>query len=369
MGSFNVGCGISNLSIHEGDRIGFQFIRPVKDHLAGSKMTRSGQGGRTFYIYCTDLNQSFFPPVYGTYGDYGNIENITPSVTVDVLEEIFRRPLADIINALGRQRSIYSSHGDLNELYITPDNRLGDYGASEDEKYLSVGFTKKAENIYEYEGYILHPDSNGKIVTPEGVILVDGIYANYPDDYISVFAEKTGLYPGIAKEDWAAVKLIRELSGMFFLEEVFHNMVEKLRPEWDRWSSSKKFEEDWIQDQALLRALSKPDDGDDKMSQIRSEFRAIDIRSNMLRSTGIRVEHYDYVDRFLDPKPFLELTDLYGVLTSVNRMLVPTYNGEQFGNDEASRQLNQITDSILAARKKEYDDDDYDEDDEEDGDE
>lgn len=363
MGSFNVGCGISNLSIHEGDRIGFQFIRPVKDYLAESKLTRSGEGGRTFYTYCTDLNQSFFPPVYGTYGDYGNIENITSSVTVDVLEEIFRRPLADIINTLGRQRSIYSSHGDLNKLYVTPDNRLNDYGATEDEKYLSVGFTKKAEDTYEYEGYLLHTDTNGKIVNPKGTTIVDGIYGNYTDDYISVFAENTGLYPGIAKEDWAAVKLIRELSGMFFLEEVFHNMVEKLRPEWDSWGNSNQFENDWIQDQALLRALSKPDDGDDKMSQIRSEFRTIDIRSNMLRNTGITVEHYDYVDRFLDPKSFRELTDLYGVLTSLNRMLVPTYNGEQYGNDEASRQLNQITDSILVVRKKEYDDD-YDEDEE-----
>lgn len=363
MGSFNVGCGISNLTIHEGDRIGFQLIKPVKDYLAESKLARSGDGGRTFYIYCTDLNQSFFPPVYGTYGDYGNIENITPSLTVDVLEELFRRPLADIINTLGRQRSIYSSHGDLNELYVTPDNRLDDYNATEDEKYLSVGFTKKAENTYEYEGYLLHTDSNRKIVAPNGAVIVDGIYGNYTDDYISVFAEKTGLYPGIAKEDWAAVKLIRELSGMFFLEEVFHNMVETLKPDWYSWGGADRFEKEWVFNQKLIAEASKRPEKD-----FHQHFTLTDIRSQLAKNTAITVEHYEYLDRFQDPAPFSELSDLYGVLTSLNRMLVPTYNGEQYGNDDASRQLNKVTDSILAERKRRYDEDDYDED-EEDGDE
>ena len=101
MGSFNVACSISNISINCGtkvafipllpnemnERIGRKYnkfnLKPGYVFLEPSANCVSNDGAFQFY-------KPFSLPIYAEYNDYGGIENIEENITTKAIKEYFR---------------------------------------------------------------------------------------------------------------------------------------------------------------------------------------------------------------------------------------------------------------------------------------
>lgn len=85
MGSWNVQCQISKISISYGDDV---VLIPLKQNT---------------YI---DTNKYYFmcPPIFGTYNDYGGIENIMEDSSTKILEEYYGESIDVICEAITREK-------------------------------------------------------------------------------------------------------------------------------------------------------------------------------------------------------------------------------------------------------------------------
>lgn len=347
MGSFNVGCGISNLSIDEGDKVGFVLLMPPMP-FPPSGYTRSNQGGKSFETYSTDNYRPFLPAVYGTYGDYGSIENIEESDTTRLLETIFKRPIADILGAVGSQRHIYSKYG-IAPLYVK-DSQVDKWDVSEADQLVSVGFTQDRDDAYRFNNHTLvkqpgQVDRVGSaiqpkmwdIISPAGGFVKKDIRVSDISELLSVFSELTGLFPGVDRDEWEAFSLLHNTSGMFFLKDVFDDVSPVVAKDHDFSSTRIEFDE-------LMKNLDYAHIH--QLVGLYSLFRELSFPSKFVSQLTAYKENRD---------EFLSIFRLNSVMTAVNRMFQPSFNGEQFGNLDASMALNTATDSILAVRKAQRD--------------
>jgi len=102
MGSFNVSCGISGVPIDEGKRVGLVLIRINRDL---TKMYPGDSADNCFrgrqYTATTDNYSPTFPPIYGTYNDYGGIENIEHGPATKAIENYYGIPVEDVLKGVG----------------------------------------------------------------------------------------------------------------------------------------------------------------------------------------------------------------------------------------------------------------------------
>ena len=87
MGSFNVACSVSNLTIHEGDEV--VFIPLITSGFPYPPASR--------LIYPTVYYRPFSLPIRGVYGDYGRISSIVKDSNVQALEDYFGMPIEHIM--------------------------------------------------------------------------------------------------------------------------------------------------------------------------------------------------------------------------------------------------------------------------------
>lgn len=372
MGSFNVACSISNLSIHEGDKAGLMFIQ--------RQPTYGPPAALTFRTYNTDDFIPYLPPVFGFYDDYGNLADLEPSPTVTVIEELFNRPALAVVNAIGQDRGIYDYCNPICELYMPEElfNLLKTYEKTDEDIFKGFGFVQSDAG----EGYVdawqfgdwraqsrKYPgfEGLGRDVftwdidnTVTGKVLVRNIIAaNGVDVVISTLAKGAGLYPGYLEEDWSRIERLQAMSGSFFLTEVYEKLkVEVLAdPYAGDWT---KGTEDKLKD--ILATILVYRQGTELYPG--STLAEILSSTDFYRSVALKGEDEWWAARhYLDNEDFRNALIYPVVLRACNRMLAPSYNGEQFGNDSTARFLNSVTDEILAARKARFGgDEDEDED-------
>lgn len=357
MGSFDVGCGISNLAIHEGDKVGFVLIGQSK----GDTEFWDQSVGTAMVTYATDLYQPMFPPVFAMYNDYGQVTDVEESTTTKLLESIFHRPTKVIINAINGGGGIYDTYGTIYESYAKEGVLIGSYTASFEEKLLSAGFTKDEDSNASAIGYhfgdfrVMHyPSSDSSLIsnTKTGKILAGSISARNNDvlPTLNRFAKETGLYPGYAVEDYEAIKTLNSASGMFFLKEVYDGMEHNLLNS-DRLDFYKnRYEANWNKFMERLATVENWTVN----SEIRMTY-GLDIIEFIRRYSVMPEFAIEKLGIYRDDSDaFFKMRYLLTIMTQVNRILMPSLCGEQHGNDEASMKLNEITGKILAARAEDY---------------
>lgn len=378
MGSFDVGCAVSNLAIHEGDEIGFMLLRPKAHHSSESFKHR---------IYATDDFEPFLPPVYGEYGDYGDLVKIQESNVTVAIEEIFKRPADKVIGAIGTGRSYYDSYSPIYSLYMpAAGQNKPSWDAHESKTFELFGWTRitapeGAIDAYSWRGYTAVKNKTRAVGpgTEAGIwsllhgeqVLKEEIEAsvNSPAEQItSVFAELTGLLPGYRDEDWPAIKLLSATHGMFFLKRVADEMIAAV--ESDRWAASsldrvrknleKEFELDVVERldelNAALKTRTYPES---LLASLRSAFNQFPAIEKCLQLEN--PENVGIVQRILTVDDVLASELLISTMTRLNRMVQPSYCGSQFGEDRLSSKLNRVTDTILEERAKYYGDGEEDE--------
>lgn len=358
MGSFDVGCGISNLAIHMGDKVGFMIIDKQSK---GESDFWTRNRGTAMNIYTTDMYQPMFPPVFATYDDYGRVADVENSTTTALLESFFHRPVKVIIDCVNENRGIYDSYSPIYENYALEGSLIGSYTATFEEKLLSVGFTRDEDSnaqaiAYPYGDYrIMHyPQSNSALIsnTKTGKIL-DGSISVYNNDVKTVlksFAKHSGIFPGYAPEDVEAITTLHKASGMFFLKDVYDGMEKHLLEETSDGFYHARYVKNW---EAFMERLSSVE-GWTVEKELQTNY-SYDIFEFIHRNSMMPLSAIGELGAYRDAREeFFQMRYLPTILTQVNRMLMPSFCGEQHGNDEASQRLNALTDTILKVRAEDY---------------
>lgn len=368
MGSFNVGCGISNLSINDGDEVGFVILDKGGKYDPTSLFANETylvNPSPTSYTYSTDLFSPFFPPVFGSYNGFGGVEDVNPSLTTNVLESIFGADIEKILLCISCDRDIYSSSSMIFEQFFIENNIFGAYSVSLPDQLSSIGFSLSdsllaEESSYSFEQFILSYNSiknQWKIVdtkSPQKIYKPFDAIATV-DGLMSLFGEATGIYPGFHPKDYWTIRTLHRLGGMFFLKKVFKEMkkyrkADGVRVENHGNITTKSFHE-------LIAEVERLNN----QPLWDTSFGGNRAARWMEANTAIPVEFYKYLAPYKESKEFSQLTNLYYVMDSVNRMFMPTFAGSRWGNNEAISSLNNIVEKISIKRQKEYAD--YDNDD------
>lgn len=94
MGSFNVSCSTSNLSISYGDKIMFIPLT-VNKYFSNLNSLKTSQ-----FIYNDDIYQPFLLPIEGIYNDYGGVEDIVHNENTKLIEKIYGYTIEEIIDSI-----------------------------------------------------------------------------------------------------------------------------------------------------------------------------------------------------------------------------------------------------------------------------
>lgn len=383
MGSFNVGCGISGLAIEEGDKIGFVILNK-----SDGTLDRLSEGvGFTSFMREADLFKPFLPPVFGVYGDYGVVENITESKTTEVLENMFGLKVQDVIACLSCNRDVYSSMSKIFELYFKGSKTFQDFGADIATSLVELGFVeapagkqslakivaKKNEQVFTLGDYELvlrpNPKPYPESLLPfwsvresaTGNVLIEEFQSQFISEALNSFAKATGIFPGYDSADVEKISVLNGFYGMFFLKKAFTGMRKHLvKNDYYYPSARKSYRDAWDQFAKVMN-LKLSMNGNDKFTkdELSKMIPLLDMPQSVERNTSFPMGKLDALAGYGCDYEYLEIFDLMDVLASVNRMFQPSFCGSQDGDTDSSLALNAINDSVLARRKArndEYDD-------------
>lgn len=360
MGSFNVACGISNIAIDETDEVGFVILRRDKNLLSRNEVEETGFA---YYTYPVDVFKPFLAPVFGRYGDYGNIVNIEASSTASILESIFHRPVEDVLACITSDDYVYSNYSKIYGTYFDGNREWKEYGIPIGEALTRLGFvhhtTKPSGKLtqnYVFDGYMLTygPNTNASGTMPSvdvwsivnlstGATMVPKFHARDVGEVMEKFSETTGKYPGFKKEDYKVIALLKDLYGMFFLKEVYMQMRDSVvyRP---MPAGILSLEDRW---DIVAKEMEVTED-DDFMLNEDVSYAMHDLMRDLSLPTGMRNELRGYGKSY----ELLEIHRMMDLMRLVNRMFGPTICGTQHGDNVVSSRLNAVTDEILTKRLK-----------------
>lgn len=362
MGSFDVGCGLSNLTIHCGDEAGFLILDKIRSNYGDTPSS-----GKSFLSSGSYL--PFLPPVFGVYDDYGRIRNIRASTTTQVLEKLFDRPIEVVMDCLMGARGIYDSYDEIYKNYILPECRSAvQYGTPVKDALIACGFIKdhnaNGDDSFVYGNYELVPNAQRSTWTisdkQTGREFSKVRSGSNAEDLLEAFGNHTGVYPGFSPKDFDRIRLLNRLGGMYFLEEVFVKM--------DKFSSAEHYMNNFHKRGMARREKEMVDFFEHLKTQKDNKFPFsgyLDFTEDLSRDVSLPMDHWRLLEAYeSNGQELLSIVRISRIADSLNRVLAPTYCGEQMGNDRASLMLNHISKQILDVRKAEHGEEIDDDDDE-----
>jgi len=358
MGSFNAACGLSNLSIRENDRAGVLLLGKVEDF--DIQYAGHPSEGSLLKINVTDDFLPLLPPIFGKYDDYGNLKDIEESVTTKFLEKIYHKPIQIIMDCIGSSRSVYSSYGDIAKHYLLKGHLLNDGNARFRDILLSVDFTAtdgiEDDVVYEFKGYsVFKLGSRWTIKHIKTGKLMGGIHTQQADELLDVFGEHTKLYPGFAPRDYAAIRDLNKLSGMFFLKEVFEQMRVVVQEDTLVKHFATGFDKDW---DVFMETLTNSDEGGDERDSLRRFLKIWRLKGAeyIVHKTALDPRYHELLGIYKGSSEFSNLRALIDIATATNRMLAPAVSGGQYSNDPAHLALSSLMVKIIEARQVDEED-------------
>jgi len=242
MGSFNVACSASNISISCGDDT---VLIPLKAQYSYSERNQNARIADThMYIYPDDVYAPALLPIRGTYDDYGRIENIIETENTKQLEKYFKTDILSIISLITDGRSTLSSYSSAFEAFDIPTldnieisrNELLKYGfedisenAGTDNTFLNVAanciLSFKVDEKHDNYLYITISNHTGEYKEP----ITEHIYQNDGMSNIQTLIFNHFSYIiGLSKEKQNLVQHLEKfngLSAMFVHGEIYDTLV------------------------------------------------------------------------------------------------------------------------------------------------
>lgn len=354
MGSFEPACGFSKLAVESGDRAGLVLLGNTES----SKLYKERfEGGKTIRTYAYDDFFPFLPPIFGRYDGYGRLEEVEPCHTVTVLEKMFHRPIDTILSCLGQDRNVYDSYGEIYSNYLTPEfqDQIS-RDSTVDDTLLAAGFAKVEDSVYMYDKWhLVSNDSRWILSDPNspGYERELKVYADPADDddadeLLAEFAEHTGMYPGIAQEEWQAVRRLHNLNGMFFLGDLFDKMLPVVEEDFFAIQGKPRFFEGW---EALQQKFVKSHDADVKSWDKYPSAWNTEGNEFIKRYTCLNPNEYDYLEGF-PVDEFYKIQVIHDLASNLGTLLTPTIIMPDGGNDDFVEALGEFTKKVLAVREE-----------------
>lgn len=352
MGHFNAACGISNITIKEGDEVGFILLAKAP---APGMMTKDV--GFPAYLRETDAFRPLFPAVYGEYDGYGRIEKIIPSRTTILLETMFSRPIDDIMECVTCNRGLYESSSEIFKRYFTGSKAFDEFNVTNEDGLIPLGFRKISsiddEEVYVYGKYSIVVRKKGMThlwsisSTPSGKLLIPEFPSPFISTGLEVFSKVTGIFPGYDDADVARIVALNGFYGMFYLKETFEGVRSYLEESSEDFRDSVAFTRGMWDEFVTAQETIKNDSTQDAEVILSS----LTIGHFLEFKTGLNVNSLGQLLIYGETYEYLEVADLTTVMAMVNRMFQPSFCGTQDGDDGVSLALNAVTSRIISARK------------------
>jgi hypothetical protein len=283
MGSFNVACAISNISISSGTKIAFLPILPSEmNETMGRKYNKfnlspgyvflepsanwvSNEGAYQFY-------KPFSLPIYGKYNDYGGIEDIEENITTDTIKSYFGISIEAFVDCIGNSRGMYDYYSPIFESYFEADVKLiSDYHIKFNGTWLQkMGFTKIDNETYRFRDHDFtvslkkvsankknhrHAGYGYQILGDRKKVLVENFdtYDNRKQ-FLDSYLKLTDFYIGYKEGCQDKIKMLRKLSGMFIHRDIYDYMTRNTFSEYSSRTDSGSWENDaYLSDDTLSK--------------------------------------------------------------------------------------------------------------------
>ena len=382
MGSFNVACSISGISLGPSDEV--VFIPLVIKHYNLGKKYSTWKVPSQYIIYPDDFFSPLCLPIRGKYDDYGGIEEVIKDDNVLCIENFLGFPAEEIPEHIAR-RGVYDYFSATAKRFLPAISELSNYETTLDKRFLEVfgfkhigtlSFCFGEEDIYEYSDHILSCfisviGDTYSITDAEGNPLAtfdtsdENRSSQFKDEFLRTFSNLSNYYVGVAKEHQDVVKLLSNMSGMFVHAKIYDALIIKSYGESYGIKYSDRLDE-------YIKVLQESNNKED----MTKEERSIQRLKEMKQMTFVSDWHrgwYKFEDIFKKTltsgklrKEFIDYNIFTSNMYAMNRFYFPAMNGTQCGNDEASLVLAEKTVEILKDNLKEYqailDEEDLDED-------
>lgn len=241
MGSFNVSCSVSHITIHEGERT---FLFPLLPNINKYEIQEGHPDDGTLiinpasqYIHPDEYYIPFCFPIEGKYDDYGSLEDIVENENTKAIENFLGISINDFVALVtdGRGKNPFDIYSVFYEVFFDKkeymeknvqfDDFLIGMGFEQNGmRYISPGEKYKVEKIA--DRYILRTDQ--EISKPiqrklDSFNLNDPYYAKKNLLITHALLEKE--YLGL--RNVSAYEITRKLSGMFVNGDIYDFLTEK----------------------------------------------------------------------------------------------------------------------------------------------
>lgn len=241
MGSFNISCAVSHITIHYGDRA---FLFPLLPNIGIYNIHRGHPDDGSLvikpssqYLYPDEHYIPFCFPIEGKYDDYGSLDDIVENENTKAIEDFLKIPIHDLValvtdnrgkNPYDTYSAFYNVFFDKKE-YMEPDVEFDDFliGMGFEQngmQYALPGARYKIEKTD--EGYALHTDHELERPIRKALMslhLNDSYNAKENLLKIHLLIEKE--YLGLKNKH--AFEIVRKLSGMFVHADIYDFLAEK----------------------------------------------------------------------------------------------------------------------------------------------
>ncbi len=145
MGSFNAACSVSNISICAGDPVAFIPLEVVKYPY------KIGDGNHML-IYSNCFYAPVTMPIFGTYDDYGGVENLVRDKNLEIIEKFFEHTIKYIRDATEIGKPISSGMFIHKEIFdcMVRDMQIDEWG---EYSYARYGMSNRPKIISKYFEY------------------------------------------------------------------------------------------------------------------------------------------------------------------------------------------------------------------------
>jgi hypothetical protein len=354
MGCFNVAGTMSNLSIGHGDKV--VFI-PLLQSCYSKKEGMLPIGAETMLVGDNGASMFFSPfclPIVGEYNDYGSVENIVRDGNVEYLENYFGISIEQFMEQISRNwcqdDDVECKTPELTKELRSLAGMFEDFDVYKKMaahfKFKDSAFEKSrlSTDVLEKVGLVLNTDisTNDKRFneyysfddTKDFALFSDGSWMNLMDMkqkkvICSVYSlsclEENLLEHGYKLKNTEQFKNITETE--LRLKKILI----------DRKKIESKMEE-------TMKQIKIVDKDSAYMSRLMSTMSALSCRKILLFDGVYALKKWttfsfvlDEVDDFFEP--LLDLLAFNSMMYSTNNFFFPAMNGEQHGNEDASKVL------------------------------
>lgn len=372
MGSFNVACSISKISISSGTRVAFfpLVLSRYKEQITI----------REPYL-CTpmDLLVPITLPVFGRYDDYGSIEDIEETPNTKYIEEYFNISIKEFIDSIVCSRSPtcylsatyniftsnkikeaihpeigYATFGHSYLINLGFERLHAFNGAYYDFKHKNLPYLVKLIGNYNYPPtYDITPkllDFGYEIIDVDGNIVSRHTGYDCIQQLLLDFYELTGYYIHIDRKHQETVKLLHNASGMFVHGEIYEHMSHEYSTGFNSFDIKKSLEKSRLEYNKNDKLFSPAGISPDSLLYL-SSYGTI---WTLFREWGLFKEIY--VKGVLNGDIDADIENYYNFyknMYSTSNMFFPTTMGEQCGNHKLTKILLEKSLEIVDRKIKE----------------